>query len=211
MYATQLDKSVDHTSAYFPWRTLGPLNPAMSLLYRSSKQPYVHGHRKASVDSRCCASVYRFAHVAVRVKLYIRKKRAIGFRIHSSALNLKLSVEIGNNYPAAVLCCVTRHGVSKFLRTALFSTPVITFVQSIERNLCKQNWGFQSRSEICPTLDWSELRILIVLVQHHHPQRSLILCGNAETLAGLVLEREREREELISRHSAPHFRLVKTR
>jgi len=93
----------------------------------------------------------------VSVKLYVRIKRERGFRIHSSVRNLKLSVEIGNNYPAAGLCSGTplrkRHGVSKFLRTALFSNRVITFGQSIGRNLSKQKWGFQSRSEICPTFD----------------------------------------------------------
>jgi hypothetical protein len=115
----------------------------------------MHGHRKASADSRRSACVYRFAHIAVRVKLYV-KKRARGFRINSSVRNLKLSVEIGNNFPAAVLCSVTalrKHGVSKFLRTTLSSTPVITFGQSIGRNLCKQKWDFQSRSEMCPTFD----------------------------------------------------------
>lgn len=126
---------------------------------------------------------------------YVTEKGARGIRIYSSVRNLKPIGEIGNNFPAAVLCSVTplrkRHGVFIFLRTALLSTPVITFGQSIGRNLCKQKWDFQSRSEICPTFDWSELWILTMLVQHHHPTK--ILCGNAETLAGLALERERGR------------------
>jgi len=87
MYATQLDKSADHASAYFPWYTLGPLNAALSRLYWSSKQLSIHGHRQASIDSRRSACVYRFAHVTVRVKLYVRKKRARGVKIHSSVRN----------------------------------------------------------------------------------------------------------------------------
>lgn len=130
---------------------------------------------------------------------YVRREseRERGFRIRSSVRNLNFSVEIGNNYPAAVLRSVTprkRQGVSKFLRTALFSTPVITFSQLIGRNLCKPKWGFQLRSEICPPFDRSELRIFTALIQHHHsPEKLDFVWQRWDSCRSGCREREMER------------------
>jgi hypothetical protein len=95
----------------------------------------------------------------------------------SFVYNLERTAEIGNSFPAAIICPVTplrkRHVVSKFLRTALFSTFVIAFGRSIARHLNKQKLGFRRRSEIRPAFDWSELCILTRLVQLHHPPRKV--------------------------------------
>jgi hypothetical protein len=144
---------------------------------------------------------------------YVRKKRARVFRIHFSVRNLKPIVEIGNNFPAAVLCSVTpprkRHGVFKFHRTALFCTPVITFSQSVNRKEFMQTkMGLSFKKWNMAKFAWSKLRFLTMLEQHLHlPKKLDFVWQRWDTCrAGF-----REREELISRHSAPHFGLVKTR